>query len=81
MVIGDVGQSAEEEIDFAHPGQNVGANYGWPCYEGLEVDSLAPSSGVQSASLAGRLPRADLSAPGRTATALRSAATGSSAAT
>ena len=31
MVIGDVGQSAEEEIDFAHPGQNVGANYGWPC--------------------------------------------------
>jgi glucose/arabinose dehydrogenase len=44
MVIGDVGQSAEEEIDFAHPGQNVGANYGWPCYEGLELDSLAPAS-------------------------------------
>ena len=44
MVIGDVGQSAEEEIDFAHPGQNVGANYGWPCYEGLEVDSVAPAS-------------------------------------
>ena len=44
MVIADVGQSAEEEIDFAHPGQNVGANYGWPCYEGLEVDTAAPSS-------------------------------------
>ncbi len=43
MVIGDVGQSAEEEVDFAHPGQDVGADYGWPCYEGLEVDSLAPS--------------------------------------
>ena len=44
LVIADVGQSAEEEIDVAHPGQNVGANYGWPCYEGLEVDSLAPKS-------------------------------------
>ena len=44
MVIADVGQSAEEEIDFAHPGQNVGANYGWPCYEGLILDSAAPTS-------------------------------------
>ena len=44
MVIGDVGQSAEEEIDFAHPGQNVGANYGWPCYEGLELNSARPVS-------------------------------------
>ena len=44
VVIADVGQSAEEEIDFAHPGQNVGANYGWPCYEGLIRDSAAPSS-------------------------------------
>ena len=44
MVIADVGQSAEEEIDFAHPGQNVGANYGWPCYEGLIRDAAAPSS-------------------------------------
>jgi glucose/arabinose dehydrogenase len=43
LVIGDVGQSAEEEIDFAHPGQNVGANYGWPCYEGNRVNSSAPS--------------------------------------
>src|ERR1700751_2169866 len=44
MVIGDVGQDAEEEIDFAHPGQNVGANYGWPCYEGPEIDTAAPAS-------------------------------------
>jgi glucose/arabinose dehydrogenase len=44
MVIADVGQSAEEEIDFAPRGQNVGANYGWPCYEGLELDPLAPLS-------------------------------------
>jgi glucose/arabinose dehydrogenase len=44
MVIADVGQSAEEEIDFAPRVQNVGANYGWPCYEGLELDSLAPAS-------------------------------------
>ena len=44
MVIGDVGQSAEEEIDFAHPGQNAGANYGWPCFEGDEPDALAPAS-------------------------------------
>ena len=47
MVIGDVGQSAEEEIDFAHRGQNVGANYGWPCYEGLEVNSQAPTQPSQ----------------------------------
>ena len=44
LVIADVGQSAEEEIDFAHPGQNVGADYGWPCYEGLIIDSNAPPS-------------------------------------
>jgi glucose/arabinose dehydrogenase len=44
LVIGDVGESAEEEIDFAHRGQNVGANYGWPCYEGNRVNSSAPSS-------------------------------------
>jgi hypothetical protein len=44
MVIADVGQSAEEEIDFAGPGQNGGANYGWPCYEGEELDPLARAS-------------------------------------
>src|SRR6185312_13384797 len=39
LIIGDVGQGRDEEIDFAHPGQNVGADYGWPCYEGFELDS------------------------------------------
>lgn len=40
MVIGDVGQGAREEIDFApspFPGVvgGLGANYGWDCREGL----------------------------------------------
>ena len=45
LIIGDVGQSRDEEIDFAHPGQNVGANYGWPCYEGFELNGNRGSSG------------------------------------
>jgi glucose/arabinose dehydrogenase len=45
LVIGDVGQDRDEEIDFAHPGQNVGANYGWPCYEGFELNANGGSSG------------------------------------
>jgi glucose/sorbosone dehydrogenase len=44
MIIGDVGQSAREEIDFAHPGQNAGANYGWPCFEGSQQNSAATGS-------------------------------------
>ncbi len=36
VVIGDVGGAAREEIDFARwPGLGSGANYGWPCREGL----------------------------------------------
>jgi glucose/arabinose dehydrogenase len=41
MIIGDVGQSAREEIDFAPKGQAAGANYGWPCFEGSEQNSAA----------------------------------------
>jgi glucose/arabinose dehydrogenase len=41
MIIGDVGQSAWEEIDFSPPGQNAGANYGWSCYEGSHVNTSA----------------------------------------
>jgi hypothetical protein len=37
MVIGDVGQDNYEEIDYAPRGQNAGANYGWPCYEGFKA--------------------------------------------
>jgi len=36
IVIGDVGQSAREEIDYAAaPGLGVGADYGWNCREGF----------------------------------------------
>jgi glucose/arabinose dehydrogenase len=41
LVIGDVGQSNWEEIDFAHVGQDIGANYGWPCFEGTHAGSPA----------------------------------------
>jgi glucose/arabinose dehydrogenase len=44
LVIGDVGQDRNEEVDFAHPGQNVGANYGWPCFEGFELNAARPAS-------------------------------------
>jgi glucose/arabinose dehydrogenase len=44
MIIGDVGQDHTEEIDFAaQPNLNVGVNYGWPCYEGNDLNSLRPS--------------------------------------
>ncbi|HEX5713986.1 MAG TPA: PQQ-dependent sugar dehydrogenase [Solirubrobacterales bacterium] len=53
MVIGDVGQSAREEIDFAPsplPGVvgGFGANYGWNCREGLVA---GPATDPQCASL------------------------------
>jgi glucose/sorbosone dehydrogenase len=36
LLIGDVGQNAREEIDYAPaPGLGGGANYGWNCREGL----------------------------------------------
>jgi hypothetical protein len=34
LTIGDVGQSAREEVDFATAGTPAGANYGWVCWEG-----------------------------------------------
>lgn len=34
MLIGDVGQDAREEVDYAPPGGGAGANYGWACREG-----------------------------------------------
>jgi glucose/arabinose dehydrogenase len=34
LVIGDVGQDAVEEIDFARRGTGRGANYGWNIFEG-----------------------------------------------
>ena len=35
MWIGDVGQSAREEINFRAAGSTAGINYGWRCYEGM----------------------------------------------
>jgi glucose/arabinose dehydrogenase len=35
LVIGDVGQDAEEEVDFARRGSGRGANYGWNVFEGF----------------------------------------------
>ena len=37
LLIGDVGQSAREEIDWARfeDGLGRGGNYGWPCFEGF----------------------------------------------
>jgi glucose/arabinose dehydrogenase len=40
LVIGDVGDTAHEEIDFVPwPGLGRGANFGWPCREGLSSHS------------------------------------------
>jgi hypothetical protein len=36
LTIGDVGQDAEEEVDFAPAGTGAGVNYGWRCFEGFE---------------------------------------------
>ena len=44
MVIGDVGQKAREEVDYAPPGSPAGANYGWNCREGL-IEGPATDSG------------------------------------
>jgi hypothetical protein len=44
MAEGDVGEDSDEEINFAHPNQYVGGNFGWPCYEGLELNQSAPSA-------------------------------------
>jgi hypothetical protein len=34
MVIGDVGESAREEVDYLGPGAPAGTNFGWVCWEG-----------------------------------------------
>ncbi|HVD39444.1 MAG TPA: PQQ-dependent sugar dehydrogenase [Solirubrobacterales bacterium] len=44
--IGDVGQAAREEVDFAAaPGLGGGANYGWNCREGLLAGPEAGCAG------------------------------------
>jgi glucose/arabinose dehydrogenase len=43
MVIGDVGQDAVEEVNFAPAGLGAGANYGWNCFEGSQPYEGAPA--------------------------------------
>jgi glucose/arabinose dehydrogenase len=42
LTIGDVGQSAWEEVDFLPNGGGLGANFGWNCFEGTLPYSGAP---------------------------------------
>jgi len=37
LAIGDVGQAAQEEIDFVSVGDARGANFGWDCFEGTAI--------------------------------------------
>jgi glucose/arabinose dehydrogenase len=46
LVIGDVGQDAVEEIDFAGKGQASGANYGWRPLEGNRRNFNEPAPGA-----------------------------------
>jgi glucose/arabinose dehydrogenase len=43
FVLGDVGQDAVEEVNFAAAGQGAGANYGWNCFEGSAPFERAPA--------------------------------------
>ncbi len=47
LAIGDVGQSAFEEVDLVARGKGLGANFGWSAYEGFERfndDQQAPDA-------------------------------------
>ncbi len=43
LFIGDVGQSAREEVDFQPAGSAGGQNYGWRCFEGFLTNTCAVS--------------------------------------
>jgi glucose/arabinose dehydrogenase len=45
LVIGDVGQSAIEEVDFVRRGRGRGANFGWRPYEGRRRATREPVRG------------------------------------
>jgi glucose/arabinose dehydrogenase len=47
LVIGDVGQDAVEEIDFARKGTARGANYGWRPWEGRSRNFDEPAPGAR----------------------------------
>jgi glucose/arabinose dehydrogenase len=42
LAIGDVGEGQWEEVDFMPLGTGRGANFGWSCFEGAHVLSVAP---------------------------------------
>ncbi len=47
LAIGDVGQSAQEEVDLVGPDQGAGANFGWSAFEGTDgfnSDQEAPDA-------------------------------------
>jgi glucose/arabinose dehydrogenase len=47
LSIGDVGQSAQEEIDYVAAGEGAGANFGWSAFEGddrFNADQEAPGA-------------------------------------
>jgi Glucose / Sorbosone dehydrogenase len=48
LVIGDVGQGALEEVDWAPAsvGGGRGANFGWPCFEGLSRNVACEAPGA-----------------------------------
>jgi glucose/arabinose dehydrogenase len=46
LTIGDVGQNAVEEIDFAAKGSARGANYGWRPFEGSRRNFQEPAPGA-----------------------------------
>ena len=48
LTIGDVGEGAWEEVDFMPRGTGLGANFGWNCFEGNHVFSMAPPSCTSS---------------------------------
>jgi hypothetical protein len=51
LLIGDVGQDAREEVDYAPaPGLGAGANYGWNCREGF-IEGPATDEGCGTAPL------------------------------
>jgi glucose/arabinose dehydrogenase len=47
LTIGDVGQDAVEEIDFARKGTARGANFGWRPWEGRERNFEEPAPGAK----------------------------------
>ncbi|MEO6496769.1 MAG: PQQ-dependent sugar dehydrogenase [Solirubrobacteraceae bacterium] len=46
LIIGDVGQNAVEEIDYAARGEARGANYGWRPFEGNDRNFDEPAPGA-----------------------------------